>query len=218
MWIRHHDIVPAGFHTQVTTVAEFDMTELVQLRSEIRKNWSEDGIKITFVPFVIKAAKHGISRFPIINSQIKDDTIIIKKYINFGIVVAIEEGLITPVIKRTETKTLKEIAKELEDVSVRARERKLSLEDMRGGTITLSNPGGYGAILATPIIYPRQNTILWMGRIAKKPVVRDDAIVVRSMMYFCLSYDHRAIDGSIAAQFLQHLRKLLENPRQLLDA
>jgi pyruvate/2-oxoglutarate dehydrogenase complex dihydrolipoamide acyltransferase (E2) component len=201
----------------VTTVAEVDMTELVQLRSEIRPQWREEGINLTYVPFVIRAAVDGIGQFPTVNSQIINDTIVIKKYINFGVIVAIKEGLINPVIKRVETKSLKQIAKELDEVLIRARDKKLSLEDIRGGTITLSNPGIYGAVLATPIIYQPQNAILWMGRISKMPVVREDSIVVRHMMYLCMAYDHRAIDGSIVAQFLQHLRKLLEDPRQLLD-
>jgi len=201
----------------VTTVAEVDMTELVRLRSEIGPKWKEEGISLTYVPFVIRAAIQGIGQFPIVNSQTLKDRIVVKKYINFGVVVAIQEGLITPVLKRVESKGLKDIARNLDEVSGRARERKLTLEDMRGGTITLSNPGVFGAVLATPIIYQPQNAILWMGRIAKMPVVRDDAIVIRSMMYLCVSYDHRAIDGSIAAQFLQHLRRSLEDPQKLLD-
>jgi pyruvate/2-oxoglutarate dehydrogenase complex dihydrolipoamide acyltransferase (E2) component len=201
----------------VTTIAEVDMTDLVQLRAEIAPRWKEEGTNLTYVPFVIRAAVNAIRQFPIINSQVLQGTIIIKKYINFGVVVAINEGLITPVIKRVDTKDLKQIAKGLDEVSFRARDRKLSLEDMRGGTITLSNPGVFGAVIATPIITQPQNAILWMGRIAKMPVVREDQIVIRSMMYLCVSYDHRAIDGSIAAQFLQHIRKQLENPRQLLN-
>ena len=194
------------------------MTELARLRAEIGPKWKEEGIALTYVPFVIRAAVKAIGQFPIVNSQTFKEQIVVKKYVNFGVVVAIQEGLITPTLKRAETKTLKEIARSLEDVSTRARERKLTLEDMRGGTITLSNPGVFGAVLATPIIYPPQNAILWMGRIAKMPVVRDDAVVIRSMMYLCLSYDHRAVDGSTAAQFLQHVRKSLEDPRGLLDA
>ena len=200
----------------VTTIAEVDMTDLVQLRSEVAPRWKEEGINLTYVPFVIRAAVNSIREFPIVNSQILRDTIVIKKYINFGVVVAIKEGLITPVIKRVDTKDLRQIAQGLDEVSMRARERKLSLEDMRGGTITLSNPGVFGAVIATPIINQPQNAILWMGRIAKMPVVRDDKIVIRSMMYLCVSYDHRAIDGSIAAQFLQHIRRQLEDPRPLL--
>ncbi len=201
----------------VTTVAEVDMTELARLRAEIGPKWKEEGIPLTYVPFVIRAAVKGIGQFPIVNSQTLKEQIVVKKYVNFGVVVAIQEGLITPTLKRVESKTLKEIARSLEDVSTRARDRKLNLDDMRGGTITLSNPGVFGAVLATPIIYPPQNAILWMGRIAKMPVVREDAVVIRSMMYLCLSYDHRAVDGSTAAQFLQHVRKSLEDPRGLLD-
>ncbi len=201
----------------VTTIAEVDMTNLVQLRSEVAPRWKEEGINLTYVPFVIRAAVNAIRQFPIINSQVLQGKIIIKKYINFGVVVAIQEGLITPVLKRVDTKDLRQIAQALDEVSMRARDRKLSLEDIRGGTLTLSNPGVFGAVIATPIITQPQNAILWMGRIAKMPVVRDDNIVIRSMMYLCVSYDHRAIDGSIAAQFLQHIRKQLENPGQLLN-
>jgi pyruvate/2-oxoglutarate dehydrogenase complex dihydrolipoamide acyltransferase (E2) component len=201
----------------VTTIAEVDMTDLIQLRSQVSPRWKEEGINLTYVPFVIQAAVNSIREFPILNSQFFKDKIVVKRYVNFGVVVAIKEGLITPVIKRVDTKDLKQIARDLDEVSLRARDRKLSLEDMRGGTITLSNPGVFGAVIATPIITQPQNAILWMGRIAKMPVVREDQIVIRSMMYLCVSYDHRAIDGSIAAQFLQHIRKQLENPRQLLN-
>ena len=201
----------------VTTIAEVDMTNLVQLRSELAPRWKEEGINLTYVPFVIRAAINSIRQFPIINSQLIKDTIVIKKYVNFGVVVAIQEGLITPVLKRVDTKDLRQIAQAMDEVSARARERKLSLEDIRGGTITLSNPGMFCAVIATPIITQPQNAILCMGRIAKMPVVRDDHIVIRSMMYLCVSYDHRAIDGSIAAQFLQHIRRQLEDPRPLLN-
>lgn len=201
----------------VTTVAEVDMTNLVRVRGELAPQWKDEGISLTYVPFVIQAAVRGIEKFPIVNSQTLPDRIIVKKYVNFGVVVAIAEGLVTPVLKGVESRTVKEIARMMENISARARDRKLNLEDMRGGTITLSNPGTFGAVLATPIIYPPQNAILWMGRIAKTPVVRDDTIVIRSMMYLCLSYDHRAIDGSVGAQFLQEVRKYLEDPRRLLD-
>jgi len=201
----------------VTTVAEVDMTELVRLRSELAPQWKDEGISLTYVPFVIRAAVRGIKKFPIINSQTLPDRILVKKYVNFGVVVALAEGLVTPVLKRVESGSVKAIARMMEDISARARERKLTLEDIRGGTITLSNPGVFGAVLATPIIYQPQNALLWMGRIAKMPVVREDAVVIRSMMYLCLSYDHRAIDGSIGAQFLQEVRKYLEDPRKLLD-
>lgn len=200
----------------VTTIAEVDMTALVKLRGEVGAQWKEEGISLTYVPFVIRAAIDGIRQFPIVNSQTLPDKIVIKKYVNFGVVVAIAEGLITPVLKRVESQGVKDIARQLDAVSARARERKLALEELRGGTITLSNPGVFGAVIATPIIYPPQNAILWMGRIAKTPVVRDDTIVIRSMMYLCLSYDHRAIDGSTAARFLQHVRRLLEAPENLL--
>jgi pyruvate/2-oxoglutarate dehydrogenase complex dihydrolipoamide acyltransferase (E2) component len=200
----------------VTTIAEVDMTELVKLRSEIGPQWKEEGFNLTYVPFVIRAAVDGIRQFSIMNSQMLKDSIVVKKYVNFGVVVAIKEGLVTPVLKRVESKTVKDIARALDEISARARERKLSLDDMRGGTITLSNPGVFGAVIATPIIYQPQNAVLWMGRIAKMPVVRNDEIVIRSMMYLCVSYDHRAIDGSLAAQFLQYIRKLLEDPHKLL--
>jgi len=213
------DAMTASVRTaaHVTTVAEVDMTDLVNLRSEIKSQWKGEGINLTYVPFVIRAAVDGIKQFPIMNSQIDDGRIVIKRYINFGVVVATQEGLINPVIKRVEKRSLEEIAKQVERVTNQARDRKLSLDDIRGGTITISNPGVFGAVLATPIIYQPQSSILWMGRIAKMPVVRDDTIVIRSMMYLCVSYDHRAIDGSTAAQFLQQIRRLLESPHQLMD-
>lgn len=201
----------------VTTVAEIDMTELGELRGRLKSQWAKDELVPSFVPFVIVAAIDGIRRFPAINSEIRGDVLIVKKYVNFGVVVAVEDGLVTPVLRDAQAKTAKEITRDLAALTARAKARQLSAEELRGGTITLSNPGTFGAVMATPIIYPPQNAVLWMGRIAKTPVVRDDKIVIRSMMYLCLSYDHRALDGNIAAQFLQHVRQLLETPDALFQ-
>lgn len=196
----------------VTTVAEIDMTGLCELRVRLKEEWAKEELAPSFVPFVIHAAVEGIRRFPLINSEIRGDKLIIKKYINFGVVVAVEDALVTPVLRDVQDKNIKQITRELSVLTAKAKARKLSGEELRGGTITLSNPGIFGAVLATPIIYPPQNAVLWMGRIAKLPVVRDDKIVIRSMMYLCLSYNHRALDGNIAAQFLQHVRQVLEIP------
>jgi len=148
----------------------------------------------------------------VINSTLQDDRIIVKKYVNMGIAVAGKDGLVVPVLNRVETKSLLEIAGEIEQITTAAREGTLSLEKLKGGTFTISNAGTFGAVIATPIINQPQSAILWTGRIAKKPVVYQDEIAVRSMMYMALSYDHRVMDGAIAAQYLQKVRKVLENP------
>jgi 2-oxoglutarate dehydrogenase complex dihydrolipoamide succinyltransferase (E2) component len=201
---------------RVTTVAEVDMTELVKLRNSKKESFqNEHGIHLTFVPFVVKAIAEGIKEFPILNASLRGEEVVIHRSVNVGIAVDAGDSLLVPVVKDVGKKGLVAISQEIERLSSLARDRKLSLQEIQAGTITLTNAGVYGALMATPIIHQPQSAILWMGKIMETPVVRDGQIVIRSMMYLCLSYDHRIIMGAQAVRFLQKVKNHLENPGPL---
>jgi len=206
--IAHRMVESLQTAAHVTTVIEVDMTSVKNLREEFKE---KKNLKLSYLPFIIKAAVKAIQDVPIINSIIKEDKIIKKKEVNFGIAVGTEEALLVPVIRHIETMDLIEITKKVEEVATLAREKRLTPKDMQGGTITLSNGGSFGPILNTPIINQPQVALIWTGRITKKPVVVKDQIVIRNMMYLCLSYDHRAMDGRDAGTFLKFTKENLEN-------
>jgi pyruvate dehydrogenase E2 component (dihydrolipoyllysine-residue acetyltransferase) len=193
----------------VTTVAEIDMTGVAALRVH------ED---ITYTAFVAAATVMALAEFPILNSRLEDDKIIISKRVHLGVAVALDEGLKVPVIRDAHTKGLKEISAEMVELTKRGAAGHLAPTELTGSTFTLTNSGVFGAVLFTPIINPPESAILGMGRIAKTPVVQDDRIVIRQMMYLCLSYDHRVIDGAPAVKFLQRVKHLLEKPELLLSS
>ena len=192
----------------VTTIIEVDMTSVKNLREEFRE---KKNLKLSYLPFIIKVAVKAIQDVPIINSIIKEDKIFKKKEINFGVAVGTEEALLVPVIHHVETMDLIEISEKLEEVTNLAREKKLTPKDMQEGTITLSNGGVFGPILNIPIINQPQVALIWTGRITKKPIVIKDQIVIRDMMYLCLSYDHRAMDGRDGGTYLAKMKEYLEN-------
>lgn len=201
----------------ITTIAEVDMTELRNLRKELDR--SEDLAKrgISYTAFIVKAVAQALQKYPILNSSLIDDKIVVKKYYNIGVAVSREKGLVVPVIRNADQKTLFEVSESIKDLADRARSGKLRLEDVRGGTFSITNVGMLGTILNTPIINPPESAILGVGAIKKRPVVVNDQIAIRSMMYLCLTYDHRIIDGAPAIRFLQEVRRLLENPPLLLS-
>ena len=194
----------------VTTVIEVDMTPVKILRTEFRE---KRNLKLSYLPFIIQAAVKAIKDVPIINAIIKADKIIKKKEIHFGIAVGTEEALLVPVLRHVDTMDLTEISQKIEKVATLAREKKLTPEDMQGGTITLSNGGAFGPILNTPIINQPQVALIWTGRITKKPIVVKDQIVIRNMMYLCLSYDHRAMDGRDAGTYIAKMKEYLEEAK-----
>ncbi len=216
--IADHMIQSLNTAAHVTTVIEADMSEVVHLRNALRDFTREThGFNLTYLPFVIKAASLAISHFPIVNSTLEGDRIIVKKYQNFGIAMALPTGLVAPVLRRVERKDLMTLGREVEEMIHKAREGKITPDDMVGGTFTISNAGAYGSVLSTPIIHQPQSAILWMGRVAKTTVVsKDDKIEIRSMMYLCASYDHRIFDGAVTAQFLSKIKEYLANPYPLL--
>ncbi len=202
---------------RVTTMAEVDMTELIRLRNALKEKFKEEhGISLTFVPFVVKAMCEGVKEFPVLNASLRGEEVVYHRLVNVGIAVDTGESLLVPVVKDGGGKGIVELSREVIRLSEKAREGKLALEDIQGGTISLTNAGVYGALLATPIIHQPQSAILWMGKSMETPVVREGQIAIRSMMYLCLSYDHRLIMGAQAVRFLQVVKRNLENPYPLL--
>ncbi len=200
----------------VTTFAEVDVTELRNLRKTLDNSEDLTKRKISYTSFFVKAVVQALSMYPIINSSLIDDKIIVKKYFNIGVAVSRKNGLVVVVIHNADQKSLIEISKSIKDKVDRARGTKLLPQDVRGGTFTITNVGMFGTLMNTPIINPPESAILGVGTIQKKPVVINDKIVIRSMMFLCLTYDHRIIDGTPAIRFLQEVRRLLENPSFLL--
>ncbi len=196
-------------------VDEIDMTEIVKLRERLKKLADEQNVKLTYLPFIIKAVATALKKHPYFNAIVDDEKgeIILKKYYNIGVAVDTPDGLIVPVIKDVDKKSIIQIAKELEDISNRAREGKLSLEELQDGTFSITNVGSIGGVFAFPVIdYPRV-AILGTHKIKKVPVVNDkDEIVIRHMMFVSLSFDHRVVDGAEAARFTRTLSRILENP------
>ena len=215
--MAEHMAVSAQTAARVTTVAEVDMTELVNLRAALKEKFKTDyAVNLTFIPFVMKAICAGIREFPILNASLRRDEIVLHRSVHIGVAVDTGQNLLVPVVKDVPQKGIADLGREIQQLTGKAREGKLSLQDIQGGTISLTNAGVFGALLATPIIHQPQSAILWIGKVMETPVVRDGKIVIRSMMYLCLSYDHRIIMGAQAVQFLQTIKKNLENPYALL--
>jgi len=195
-------------------VDEVDMTEIIELRDKILPIAEEKKIKFTFLPIIIKALIKALKKYPIINSVLDEENgrIIIKKYYNIGIATATEKGLIVPVIKNADKKSMLELAKEIEELADLARTGRIKLEDLQGGTFSITNIGSIGGLFAFPIINYPETAIMGINKIKKRAVVRDYKIEIRDMMYISFSFDHRVIDGAIGAEFAQYLIRNLENP------
>ena len=200
-----------------TYVEEVDMSQLVHLREHLREAAERKGIKLTFLPFFIKSVLGALKEFPALNSSVDDEhgEIVVKKYYNIGIATATDEGLTVTVVHEADKKDLWGLAKEIERLSNAAREKKLALEDVLGSTFTITSLGKDGGVFATPIINWPEVGILGIHKIEKRPVVRNDQIVVRDMMYLSCSFDHRVVDGHIGAAFVQSVRNSLEHPALL---
>ena len=193
-------------------VIEVDMTALVRWRDAHKEEWrSREGVNITYTAFFVRAAVEALRAFPLVNSSWSEDGIIVRQAINTGIGIALDDGLIVAVIKQADRKPLVQIAKELEALGRRAREGTLALDDVQGGTFTITNPGVFGSIWSMPIVVPGQAAILATDAIVKRPVAHDDAIVLREIMHLGLSFDHRIFDGAVADRFLSHIRQKLES-------
>ncbi|MEE8417587.1 MAG: dihydrolipoamide acetyltransferase family protein, partial [candidate division Zixibacteria bacterium] len=210
--IAEHMVKAAFSIPHVTTFDECDMTKLVSWRKEyVDKIEQEHGVRITYLPFIAKAIIFAAKDFPWVNATFDGDNLHVKKYFNIGIAVGRENSLIVPVVKHCEQKSILQIAKEMRKLGEKANDDTLTLEEITGGTITITNAGMYGATGSTPIIAHPQVAILGVHKITEKPVVRDGEIVVRPILNFGLSFDHRVVDGAYAVQFLRKMIVYLED-------
>ena len=207
-----HMVLSKRTSAHVSTVWEVDMTRVAMLRAKYKPLYAErSGVNLTYTPFIVKAATDAIKVFKVLNASVEGDSIVYHKDINVGIAVALEWGLIVPVVPAADEKNVLGLARAVNDLGERARTKKLKVEEVQGGTFTITNPGVFGSLFGTPIIPQPQVAILGVGTIEKRPVVRDDAIAIRTMAYFCLTFDHRIIDGSEADKFMAHFKNGLQN-------
>ena len=206
-----HMTLSKRISAHVSTVWEIDMSRIDHLRKRYGAQYQErSGVKLTFLPFILKATVDAIKAFPILNTSVDGDAIVYKQDINIGMAVALDWGLIVPVIRNADEKNILGLARATNDLAERARGKKLKVDEVQGGTFTVTNPGVFGSLFGTPIINQPQVAILGVGTIEKRPVVRDDAIAIRTMAYFALTFDHRIVDGSDADRFMAHLKKSLQ--------
>ena len=201
----------------LTTFNEVDMFQLIETRNEYKESFeSKYGVKLGFMSFFVKACITALKEIPDVNAEIQDNKIIYKNFYNIGVAVGTDQGLVVPVLRDADKKSIIEIEKEIFELGNKARSGKLSITDMQEGTFTVSNGGVYGSLMSTPILNPPQSGVLGMHKIEKRPIVIDDEISIRPMMYLALSYDHRIIDGKAAVTFLVRVKEGLEDPRRLL--
>jgi pyruvate dehydrogenase E2 component (dihydrolipoyllysine-residue acetyltransferase) len=214
--IAEHMVLSRRTSAHVTTVYEIDMTRIAKLREQHKDSFVErTGTKLTFMPFIFQAVNNALRKFPIFNAQVSGDQIVYKRDINLGMAVALDWGLIVPVIKRADDLSISGLARAANDLAERSRTKQLKPDEVTGGTFTITNPGVFGGLFGTPIINQPQLAILGVGKIEKRTKVMtsaegDDYIAIRSMAYFALSFDHRVIDGADAERFLAYLKEQLE--------
>ena len=212
--IAEHMILSQETSAHVTQVTEVDMQSTMKLRAKHKQAFEErNGAPLTVTAFMVRAAVEALKAFPIVNSSVDGDNIVYKKDLNIGIAVALDWGLIVPVIKNAGDLSLSGIAKAVRDLADRARSKKLSPDEVQGGTFTITNPGVFGSLFGTPMINQPQVAIMGVGSIDKRPVVVDDAIAIHYICYMTLSFDHRIIDGAVGAQFMSHVKETLEEAR-----
>ncbi|MCP4633597.1 MAG: 2-oxo acid dehydrogenase subunit E2 [candidate division Zixibacteria bacterium] len=215
--ISEHMVKSAFTIPHVTTIDECDMTELIEWRRNyVDKIEAQHGVRVTFMPFITKAIIFAAKDFPWINSTFEDGKLHVKKYFNMGMAVSRDNSLIVPVVKHCEQKSILQIAKEMKELADKANADTLTLDEITGGTISITNAGVYGAIASTPIIAQPQVAILGVHKITERPVVREGEIVIRPMINFGLSFDHRVVDGGYAVQFLRKMIEYLEDPSSWL--
>jgi 2-oxoglutarate dehydrogenase E2 component (dihydrolipoamide succinyltransferase) len=219
MRVRHAERLKAAQHSAalLTSVHEIDMSAVVALREELKEPFQERyGVKLGFMSFFVKATVDALMRFPQVNGEIRDRQIIYKNFYDIGIAVGGGKGLIVPVLRNAERLSFAEIETAIADLGARAQQNKISLEELQGGTFTISNGGVYGSLLSTPIVNPPQSAILGLHAIHKRPVAVNDQVVIRPMMYVAVTYDHRLIDGRESVTFLKHIKDLIERPTRML--
>ena len=200
----------------LTTFNEVDMSEVMSMRNQYKDDFlSKYGVKLGFMSFFVKACIIGLKNYPAINAEIQGDEIVYKNYYNISIAVGTDRGLVVPVIRETDEMSFAEIEKNIGDLGQKARDGKITIEDLQGGTFTITNGGIYGSMLSTPILNPPQSAVLGMHNIVQRPVAVKGNLEVRPVMYLALSYDHRIIDGKEAVSFLKIVKESLEQPKRL---
>ena len=210
--IAEHMVRTKRVSPHVSTIHPVDCTRIAKLRSASKDQFlQQNGTKLTFMPFFLQAASSALKAFPVVNASLDGKDLVLHKDINIGIAVALDWGLIVPVIRDADEKSVVGLQRAVNDLAQRARSKALKPDEISEGTFSISNYGGYNALLATPAINQPQVAILGVGSVTKTPVVIDDAIAIRSISYLTLSFDHRVIDGAVADQFLEHMRGIIEN-------
>ncbi len=201
----------------LTTFNDVDMSAVMKLRNEYKELFEKrHGVKLGFMGFFVKACLQALKEIPAVNAEIDGDEIVYKNYYHIGVAVGTDRGLVVPVVREADRMSLAEIETQITDFGKRARDGKLGIEDMQGGTFTITNGGVYGSLMSTPILNAPQSGILGMHRIEERAVVRDGQVVARPMMYLALSYDHRIVDGKEAVTFLVRVKECLEDPQRFL--
>ncbi|HEV8365437.1 MAG TPA: 2-oxoglutarate dehydrogenase complex dihydrolipoyllysine-residue succinyltransferase [Gemmatimonadaceae bacterium] len=214
--IAEHLLEAQHATAHLTTFNEIDMSAVETLRGRIKERIEkEHGVRLSFMPFFVKACCQALKQFPVVNAQIDGDSIIYKHYVHMGIAVASDAGLVVPNVKDADRKGMIQIGREIVEIAKRARDGKLTMDDLTGGTFTITNGGVFGSLVSTPIINYPQVAILGLHKIQERPIVVDGEIVARPMMYVALSYDHRIIDGQQAVLFLVRVKELVEDPALL---
>jgi len=200
----------------LTTFNEVDMQEIISMRKSYKEEFQKKySVKLGFMSFFVKACVIGLKNFPTINAEIQGDEIVFKNYYNISVAVGTDRGLVVPVLKNTDEMSFADIENNISNLSQKARDAKITIDDLQGGTFTITNGGIYGSMLSTPILNPPQSAVLGMHNIVERPVVIDGTVVVRPIMYLALSYDHRIIDGKEAVSFLKIVKDSLEQPKRL---
>jgi 2-oxoglutarate dehydrogenase E2 component (dihydrolipoamide succinyltransferase) len=201
----------------LTTFNDVDMTAVMAMRAQYKDAFEKrHGVKLGFMGLFVKACIQALRDVPAVNAEIDGDDLVYKNYYHIGVAVGTEKGLVVPVVRDADRLSLAEIEQQINDFGRRARDGKLSIDDMQGGTFTISNGGVYGSLMSTPILNAPQSGILGMHRIEERPVVRAGQVVARPMMYLALSYDHRVVDGKEAVTFLMRVKECLEDPQRFI--
>jgi 2-oxoglutarate dehydrogenase E2 component (dihydrolipoamide succinyltransferase) len=201
----------------LTTFNEIDMSVVSAVRERLKERVEkEHGVKLSFMPFFVKAACMALKSYPVVNAQIDGDSILYKHYVNMGIAVASEAGLVVPNVKDADRKGMLDVSRDIGALAKKARDGKLSMDDLTGGTFTITNGGVFGSLISTPIINFPQVAILGLHKTQDRPIAVKGEVVIRPMMYVALSYDHRIIDGQQAVLFLVRLKELMEDPASML--
>lgn len=201
----------------LTTFNEVDMSALASLRDRLRdKVEKEHGVRLTYMPFFAKAACLALKQYPVVNAMIDDDSVVYHHFVHMGIAVASDQGLVVPVVKDADSKGILDISREISQVAARAKDGKLTLDDLSGGTFTITNGGVFGSLVSTPILNYPQSGILGLHKIQDRPIALNGQVVIRPMMYTALSYDHRLVDGQQAVLFLVRIKELIEDPASML--